>query len=193
MTSSLSDLLSLIGSGELRITLMVCAASFAAVCVPLGRGAQLCWRARVATRSSLRDGANATGAVALLARSVADSVISNQDRDTPKPFVRDAARQLVVNDYEASFAQPISMYANLLPPIGFIGTTFGLAVLLLSMRISNDALQMSALALALSSTIFALLGYALLEGMKIHLYHRLNTSIDTALQASDEAAQVMPA
>ena len=44
------------------------------------------------------------------------------------------------------------------PHIGFIGTTFGLAVLLLSMRVSNEGLQMGAL--ALSSTIFALVGYA---------------------------------
>jgi hypothetical protein len=47
-----------------------------------------------------------------------------------------------------------------LPPIGFIGTTCGLAVQLLSMRISHDMLQTGALALALSSTIFALVGYA---------------------------------
>jgi hypothetical protein len=70
------------------------------------------------------------------------------------------------------------MYANILPPIGFIGTTSGLAVLLLSMRISHDMLQMGALALALSSTIFALVGYAILEGLKIHLYGRLARSID---------------
>ena len=80
------------------------------------------------------------------------------------------------------------MYANRLPPTGFIEATFRLAVLLLSMRISNDALQMSALPLALSSTVFALLDDALLEGMRIHLYHRHNTSVDAATQGSDDAA-----
>ena len=74
------------------------------------------------------------------------------------------------------------MYANILPPIGFIGTTCGLAILLLSMRISHDMLQMGALALALSSTIFALVGYAMLEGMKIHLYGRLARSIDAGMR-----------
>ena len=44
------------------------------------------------------------------------------------------------------------------------------------MRISHDILQMSAL--ALSSTIFALTGYALLESLKIHLYGRLARSIE---------------
>jgi hypothetical protein len=44
-------------------------------------------------------------------------------------------------------------------------------------------LQMGALALALSSTIFALIGYATLESMKIHLYGRLSRSIDAGLAA----------
>jgi len=77
------------------------------------------------------------------------------------------------------------MYANILPPIGFIGTTCGLAILLVSMRASHDMLQMGALALALSSTIFALIGYALLEGLKIHLYGRLARSIDAGLEGAE--------
>jgi hypothetical protein len=44
-------------------------------------------------------------------------------------------------------------------------------------------LQMGALALAFSSTIFALIGYATLESMKIHLYGRLSRSIDAGLAA----------
>lgn len=105
--------------------------------------------------------------------------------DASLPFVRDAAKQLVVDDYETSFAQPILMYANILPPIGFIGTTSGLAVLLLSMHISQDMLQMGALALNLSSTIFALVGYAILESLKIPLYARLARSIDTGMGSAD--------
>ncbi len=46
-------------------------------------------------------------------------------------------------------------------------------MLFISLRFASSPLQMSALALALSSTIFALLGYAFLEGLKIHLYQRL--------------------
>ena len=171
-----SDLLSAIRTGELRTTLLVCLVSLVAVWIPLGRGAALCWRARAATRN----GHAAEGAVASLTAQVVESARARQG-DESLLFVRDAARQLVTDDYETHFAQPISMYANLLPPIGFIGTTCGLAVLLISMRLSHDGLQMGALALALSSTIFALVGYALLEGMKIHLYGRLARSIDAGL------------
>ena len=81
-----------------------------------------------------------------------------------------------------SFAQPISMHANIRPPVGFIGTTCGLVVLLFSMRLSNDVLRMGALALALSSTIFALVGYATLESLNIHLYGHLARAIDAGLE-----------
>jgi hypothetical protein len=43
-------------------------------------------------------------------------------------------------------------------------------------------LQLGGLAMALSSTIFALIGYALLESVKIHLYGRLARSIDAGLR-----------
>ncbi|MEM9176337.1 MAG: hypothetical protein AAGC67_14005 [Myxococcota bacterium] len=175
------------GRGELRVTLVVCAISLVAVWIPLARGTLLCWRARRATvvPRDAREAATASG-VAGLIRSVAASAAQQVEGDPELPFVRDAAKQLVIDDYETSFAQPISMYANILPPIGFIGTTCGLAVLLLSMRVSNDVLQMGALALALSSTIFALVGYAILESLKINLYGRLARSIDAGLALDTE-------
>lgn len=182
-TTFLSNLADL-GQGEFRITLIVCAVSLLAVWWPLTQGARLCWRARVATRvADASDGNGASGRVTRMVREVVTSAESELEEEPTRPFVRDAAKQLVVEDYESSFAQPISMYANILPPIGFIGTTSGLAVLLLSMRISHDMLQMGALALALSSTIFALVGYAILEGVKIHLYSRLARSIDAGMES----------
>ncbi|HEB90794.1 MAG TPA: hypothetical protein ENI85_14570 [Deltaproteobacteria bacterium] len=172
---------------ELLATLVVCAISLVAVCWPLTRGALLCWRARSATRLPRGDSpeseTTAAGGVASLMREVYSAAERELRNEQPPVFVRDAARQLVIDDYETSFAQPISMYANILPPIGFIGTTCGLAVLLLSMRISHEILQLGALALALSSTIFALIGYATLEGLKIHLYARLARSIDAGLRS----------
>ncbi len=176
----------LLDQTEWRIALVVCGVSLAAVLWPLTQGALLCWRARVATRLPRRGrkARSASGRVAELMREVCEASEGELGTAHPRPFLRDAARQLVVEDYESSFAQPISMYANILPPIGFIGTTCGLAILLFSMRISNDVLQMGALALALSSTIFALVGYAILEGLKIHLYGRLARSIDAGIDAS---------
>ncbi len=126
--------------------------------------------------------AETQGRVAALLQEVIASAEDEIESGAAQPFMRDAAKQLVVDDYESSFAQPISMYANILPPIGFIGTTCGLAVLLMSMHLSHEMLQMGALALALSSTIFALVGYAILESLKIHLYGRLARSIDAGMK-----------
>ncbi|MEZ4292540.1 MAG: hypothetical protein R3E53_19150 [Myxococcota bacterium] len=183
--STLFAWLSDLAQSELRITIGVCALSLLAVWWPLTRGALLCWRARTVTRPGRDDeGEGTRDRVSALMAEVASSAAAQEAGRTPDAFVRDAAKQIVVDEYESAFAQPISMYANILPPIGFIGTTCGLAVLLLSMRISHDALQLGALALALSSTIFALIGYAILEGFKIHLYARLARSIDAGLQAS---------
>lgn len=167
-----------------NLTLSVCTLSLMAVWWPLGRGALLCWRARAATRIGTADGAKASagGPVSSMVREVFEATTRELETRQPRAFMRDAARQLVVEDYETHFVQPISMYANILPPIGFIGTTCGLAILLLSMRVSDSTLQLGALALALSSTIFALIGYALLEGFKINLYGRLARSIEAGLE-----------
>ena len=84
---------------------------------------------------------------------------------------------LVVNEYDTHYAHPISMYANLRPPIGFIGTTGGMLILFLSMHFSNSSLEIGALAVALTSSIFALIGFSALEGLKIRLYGRLLGSL----------------
>jgi len=173
-----------------NLTLFVCTLSLMAVWWPLSRGVLLCWRARAATRIGARTDAEtpAGGPVSSMVREVFEATTQQLGTPQPRAFMRDAARQLVVDDYETHFVQPISMYANILPPIGFIGTTCGLAILLLSMRVSEAALQMGALALALSSTIFALIGYALLEGFKISLYGRLARSIAVGLEGGDGEA-----
>jgi hypothetical protein len=71
----------------------------------------------------------------------------------------------------------ITMYASLLPPIGFIGTTGGMLILFLSMHLADDSLELGALAIALTSSVFALIAYAGLEGLKIRLYSRLLDSL----------------
>lgn len=187
MESIVTNLLGELGRAEWTLTLFVCLLSLVAVWWPLTRGALLCRRALVATRiptGRSNEDDPAVG-VSRMMREVFEASRRELASEQPTPFVRDAAKQLVVEDYEAHFVQPISMYANILPPIGFIGTTCGLAILLVSMRASHDMLQMGALALALSSTIFALIGYALLEGLKIHLYGRLARSIDAGLEGAE--------
>lgn len=196
MESSLITGITGIGAGAAQVTVAISLLSLLAVWWPLMHGALLCWRARAATRLPNADvdadlsaaavgraGSVAGGRIALLIREVRDANAAATANE-PEAFVRDAAKQLVVDEYESSFAEPISMYSNLLPPIGFIGTVCGLALLLYSMRMSNEMLQLSGLAMALSSTIFALIGYAALESVKIHLYGRLARSIDAGLEGA---------
>jgi hypothetical protein len=113
----------------------------------------------------------------LFDRVEGESQVEN-DAQISNAFIRDASRQYVMNEYEVRYADPIAMYANILPPIGFVGTKIGLMVLFVSMHVANDSLHSSALALALSSSIFALIGYATLEGLRIHLYGRLQRCLD---------------
>ena len=95
----------------------------------------------------------------------------------PSDFVFDATRQYVINEYEHNYSRLITMYASLLPPIGFIGTTGGMLILFMSMHLADDSLELGALAIALTSSVFALIAYAGLEGMKIRLYSRLLCSM----------------
>jgi hypothetical protein len=95
----------------------------------------------------------------------------------PSDFVYDASRQYVINEYEHHYARLITMYASLLPPIGFIGTTGGMLILFLSMHLADDSLELGALAIALTSSVFALIAYAALEAMKIRVYGRLLDSL----------------
>jgi hypothetical protein len=173
-------------SAELGVTALVSAVALLAVWVPFYRGLKLSLRARGATRrvarKALAEGAGAEGEVdclaLLMARVLAKSLRESQGH--PAEFVIDASRQYVHNEYDSNYARLISMYANLLPPIGFIGTTTGMLILFFSMHTSSASLELGALALALTSSIFALVGFALLEAIKIRLYGRLLVCLDDA-------------
>jgi len=186
MDATFVDWLTQLGAAE--VTAAISVLSLLAVWWPLMHGTQLCWRARAATRVPEGDAAQ-TGAGGRIVELIREVRAANGGATAGEPdaFVRDAARQLVVEEYESSFAEPISMYANLLPPIGFIGTVCGLALLLYSMHASHAMLQVGGLAMALSSTIFALIAFALLESVKIHLYGRLSRSIEAGLARSTAA------
>ncbi len=171
---------------------MATVVSLAFLWLPLFRGVSLFVRARTATRevepgeiaeqrqirAEESQGEVDIQTLALLLDRVESESLRESEGQTASAFVRDASRQYVVNEYESRYADPLSMYANILPPIGFVGTTIGLVVLFLSMNLASDSLHFSALALALSSSIFALLGYATLEGLRIHLYGRLQRCLD---------------
>ena len=173
-------------SGELGLVSLLTAISLLAVWVPLCRALRICLQARSATRRvpgralvKIVKGDAGVGREPLavlmfrvLTRSLRDGAADGYSSD----FVVDASRQYVVNEYESHYACIISMYANLLPPIGFIGTTGGMLILFL--HLGEVSLELGALALALTSSIFALIGFAVLEGLKIRLYGRLLRCLD---------------
>ncbi len=184
---------------DFGITVLVSGVSLLAIWVPFYRGLLLCGRALGATRRlepgelsrRLKQRSEDSGEpLALRMLRVLGKSLRERDGH-PAEFVVDASRQYAAHEYDASYARPISMYANILPPIGFIGTIGGLMILFLSMRVASDSLEIGALALALTSTIFALLAFAVLEAAKIRLYARMLASLDDALAFYRSAAQVV--
>jgi len=176
-------------SSDVAVTLLVSVVSMAAVFIPLFKGGKVALSALGVTRRMknaeierhVRQGSGGTRSITVEMLQVLRNALRENQSGYPTEFVVDASKQYVLNDFDARFARPISMFASILPPIGFIGTTCGLLILFLSMRIANDSLEMGALALALTSSIFALIGYAALEGFKIRLYHRMLARIDDAM------------
>ena len=168
--------------GTEMMTWLVTGVALAAVCVPFFQGLRTSLAAWSATRrvsaDELRQGkANRRGAneplALLMIRVLQKSLREGEREGQPSDFVFDATRQYVVNEYEHHYAKLITMYASLLPPIGFIGTTGGMLILFLSMHLADDSLELGALAIALTSSVFALIAYAGLEAMKIRVYGRL--------------------
>ena len=172
--------------GDEMMTWLVTGVALAAVCVPFIQGLRRALGAWSATRrvssDELRAGkANRPGTnepLALLMIRVLQKSLREGERDSQSSdFVFDATRQYVINEYEHHYARLITMYASLLPPIGFIGTTGGMLILFLSMHLADDSLELGALAIALTSSVFALIAYAALEAMKIRVYSRLLDSM----------------
>ncbi len=189
-------------STDLGMALLISTVSLLAVTAPLLRGVLISLRALAATRRVVRSeidhllrktGPSRAEPVTLQMLRVLRNSMQESGRDRhPTDFLVDASRQYVAHDYEAHYARPISMCANILPPIGFIGTTGGLLVLFLSRHLSSDSLELGALAMALTSSLFALIGFALLEGFKFSLYRRLLARLDDAVDFFRNARRASP-
>jgi hypothetical protein len=154
-----------------------------ALALPFYRGLRVCLEARAATRRM---------DVGELRRRVESPGTGG---DQPKEFIVDATKQYVVNEYDAHFTRPISMYANLLPPIGLAGTTAGMLALFVSLHRANSSLELGALAIALLSSMCSLMAYSTLEAIKLRLYGRLLDCVDDvlALQKRAEERSAAPA
>jgi len=165
--------------------------------VPFYKAIRVCLRGWGATRrvpaAVLRQGGGAAAGesepFALQMMRILRKSLRENEGSHPTDFVFDATRQYVMNEFEVNYTRLITMFGNLLPPIGFIGTTGGMLILFLSMQVSDSSLELGALALALTSSIFALIGFSILEGLKIRLYGRLLNSLRDVQVLFDEADQ----
>jgi hypothetical protein len=172
--------------GDEMMTVLVSGIALAAVLVPLVQGLRTVMGGWAATRQvspdELRSGKVAQSGETeplsiLMIRVLQKSLREGEREGQPSDFIFDATRQYILNEYDHHYSRLITMYASLLPPIGFIGTTGGMLILFLSMHLADDSLELGALAIALTSSVFALIAYAALEGLKIRLYARLLGSI----------------
>jgi len=176
---------------EAGLTTLAGVVALCVVSVPFLGGLRLCLRAMAATRrvppQELRRARATPDAggepLALLFVRVLRSSLreSAGSEGLPREFVLDASKQYVLNEYEMHYARPIGMYANLLPPIGFTGTTIGILMRLLSLNFSHQALELGSLATALVVTVLALVGFASMEAVKVFLYNRLLRCLDDAM------------
>ncbi len=155
---------------------------FLAVLVPFANGLRAVAAAWSATRrvgpDELRRGQSdrsggAEPLAILMVRILQKSLRDNEQDGQPSDFVFDASRQYVMNEYDHNYARLISMYANLLPPLGFVGTTGGMLLNFMSMHSKDEGLELVSLALALSSSFFALTSFAVLDALKLRLYSRM--------------------
>jgi hypothetical protein len=182
--------------GDWWVAPAMTALALVALSLPFYRGLRVCLEARAATRridaAELRRKLESPGAAneplaLLMLRTLVDSM--RQRGDQPREFILDATKQYVVNEYDAHFTRPISMYANLLPPIGLAGTTAGMLALFVSLHRANASLELGALAIALLSSMCSLMGYSTLEAIKLRLYGRLLDVVDDVLALHKRAEE----
>jgi hypothetical protein len=168
--------------GDAAMTWTVTILALFVVWLPFYRGLKLSLQAWNATlrysseelKKGTVKGKGSVEPIALLMLSVLKkALVGNESERHPADFIFDATRQYVINEFDDHYTRLISMYASLLPPIGFIGTTGGMLILFISMQMGESSLEFGALAIALTSSIFALIGYSVLEALKIRLYRRL--------------------
>lgn len=178
-------------TGMVTLALMVTIFAIVAVLIPFLLGLRASLRAFSVTRrlddrdieralKSERGEAGEPIAVQVL-RVLRSSLRENQGDRMPTAFLVDASRQYVTHEVRAGYFDPISMFSNILPPIGFIGTLIGLVVLVLSKSSGSETLELIGLAGAVSKSILALFGFIVLESIKILLYGRMMRGLDDAL------------
>ena len=105
----------------------------------------------------------------------------------PDGYIRDAAFQYSERYYRDRFLEPISLIANLMPPLGFLGTIMGISVHFLSNAGTlNSNLTVTGIATALYTTFVGLICFTVLEFLLKVLTSLSRKRIDEGLAAVAE-------
>jgi biopolymer transport protein ExbB/TolQ len=107
-----------------------------------------------------------------------------QNSTPPDGYIRDAAFQYTERYFLEQFLEPISLIANLMPPLGFLGTIIGISVHFLSNSGAlNSNLTVTGIATALYTTFVGLICFTILEFMLKIFYPLCRKRIEEGLSA----------
>lgn len=109
---------------------------------------------------------------------------SSQKAVPPDGFIRDAAFQYSERFFEERFLEPITLTANLMPALGFLGTVLGISVHFLTNTGSlSSNLTVAGIATALYTTFIGLTCFTILEFLLKIFYALGRKRIDEGLAA----------
>ncbi len=111
----------------------------------------------------------------------------------PDGFIRDAAFQYSERYFEENFLDPIATAANMMPPLGFIGTIIGMVVNFLATNGTlKSQMTVTGIATALYTTLIGLVCYTILE-LVLKVFSSLaRRRIDEGLAAVDDRVSLVP-
>jgi flagellar motor component MotA len=117
----------------------------------------------------------------LTAKTYFSAMVEHDSSSYPESFIADATKQLVENMFHTKYINKITMITNLLPPMGFIGTIFGMIMIFLAQNDPNSDLNTTGLGAALFTTLIALSCFVILEIIKKNLINLSGSRIEMAL------------
>ncbi len=117
----------------------------------------------------------------LVAKSFAVSKKKYGKNPSQLSFLADATRQMAENLFLNRYMEPLILSSNLLPPLGFIGTVFGMIMIFLAKVEPGSELNTIGLGAALFTTLLALILFVILETLKLVLSRLIKQRIEYGL------------
>ncbi|MDY6830861.1 MAG: MotA/TolQ/ExbB proton channel family protein [Thermodesulfobacteriota bacterium] len=119
--------------------------------------------------------------VMIVAKTVSGDRRDPRRNAAERLFLADATRQMAENMFESRYMEPLTMFASLLPPLGFIGTVFGMILIFLVKVDPGSELSTIGLGAALFTTLAALILFVVLEIIKLWLLRLFRDRVDKGL------------